>query len=390
MRSIEEHRQVIRAELSPRETERVRLEAARGRVLARDISAEWDSPRFANSQMDGYAVAHPAAGARVVGPTIAAGADPAQLYPDGVGDLAAPIMTGAALPVGAQCIIPVEKAQPARFLGEGEEVVLPESSVGAFVRAQGNDIAAGELLLRAGTALTPAGVAAIASQSIAQVEVYQRARLLVVTGGAEISSSAEHPAQIPDANGPMIAAAAERYCMEVAGHVRTNDNPDVLRADLQSAVDALCPDVIVTSGGISAGAFEVVRQVLDGPHAWFGHVGMQPGGPQGIARFAGCPVICLPGNPVSTLVSFRLFVAPLLGRTPAERSAHVVADQRGLEGKDQLLRGRLDYAGAQVSVSVVGGAGSHLITQAVDADCLLRVPRQAELKAGDLVTVYPL
>ncbi|MDN6324866.1 MAG: molybdopterin-binding protein, partial [Corynebacterium sp.] len=179
--------------------------------------------------------------------------------------------------------------------------------------------------------------------------------------------------------------------LDVAGTVQTTDNPTAFRAALSAAIDKARPDAVVTSGGISHGAFEVVRQTLEhAPGAWFGHVAQQPGGPQGLARFEGVPVICLPGNPVSTAVSFRLFVAPALGESSCAVTARITAAEDGLADKDRYLRGRTQVRDGELTVRPVGGAGSHLLAQSVTADALIRVPAGATLAAGTLVEVYPL
>src|SRR5699024_3141692 len=290
----------------------------------------FDSPRFDNSQMDGYAVPTADGGTFEVTATIPAGTSPGLLA-----GKAAPIMTGAAVPADAAAIIPVEKATPAEFLEPGETISLPATEPGQFIRVQGCDVAAGSTSIPAGTTISAAAIAAMASQSILEVEVFSSARILICTGGAEIQASeladTQGTATIPDANAPMLRALASAAGIEVVGHVSTNDDPSALKTALAAAIEKLQPDVVVTSGGISAGKFEVVRQVLasssaakDSPAtAWFGHVDQQPGGPQGCAVFNSVPVICLPGNPVSTLVSFRLFVAPVLGHVPADSWAQL-------------------------------------------------------------------
>ncbi len=175
---------------------------------------------------------------------------------------------------------------------------------------------------------------------------------------------------------------AGRAGIDVAGYIATNDDPQALERAFTEAIAQHHPDAIITSGGISAGKFEVVRQVLDG---WFGHVDQQPGGPQGIATFHDTPVICLPGNPISTLVSFRLFVAPALGWAPQPFRVPLAAGIDGLPHKEQFRRGRVDS-----HAHILGGASSHLLAQAADATHLIRIPADQRLEAGEEVEVYPL
>lgn len=388
-RTPEAHLAAVRALVPARATRSMPLlDAASIRsALAHDVAAVVDSPAFDNSQMDGYAVGFTGAGAAPVGPTVPAGVDPDQLYPGGLGELAAPVMTGSKLPRGTVRVAPVERCEPAEFLPAGDQVTLPEGVAGQFVRPQGADAPAGSMIAPAGTRVDPALVAALASQGLDTVEVVAPARILLITGGREIGSAGA--ASIPDSNSPMLRALADRAGIEVAGDVRTDDSPEALRTAVADAIAAAGGvDAIVTSGGISHGKFEVVRQVFTG-NAWYGHVAQQPGGPQGLSTFQDIPVISLPGNPVSTLVSFRLYVAPVLGYAPEpvwvklHPSARVV---RGLDSKEQFLRARIEDGCALP----VGGAGSHLIVQATGATCLIRVPAGARCNPGDLVLTYPL
>ncbi|PQM74145.1 molybdopterin molybdotransferase MoeA [Corynebacterium sp. J010B-136] len=401
MTSPESHLQRIRqlvADHYERRTEQIPTEKSLGRITSADIIAAFDSPRFDNSQMDGYAVPTADGGAFEVAATIPAGTSPELLA-----GKAAPIMTGAAVPADAAAIIPVEKATPAEFLEPGETISLPATEPGQFIRVHGCDVAAGSTIISAGTTISAAAIATMASQSIVEVEVFSPARILICTGGAEIQASeladTQDTATIPDANAPMLRALAHAAGIEVVGHVSTNDDPSALKAALAAAIEKFQPDVVVTSGGISAGKFEVVRQVLESSSAakdspataWFGHVDQQPGGPQGCAVFNSVPVICLPGNPVSTLVSFRLFVAPVLGHVPADSWAQLAEATTGIAGRDQFRRGRVEYRSDGATVAhIIGGPGSHLITQAVEATHLIRIPAGAQLDAGSVVQVYSL
>lgn len=358
--------------------------AARGACLAAEVRAVRDSPPFDNSQMDGYALPATAAGHYATGPTVAAGADPDALYPDGLAGLAAPVMTGAKLPRGTAAVVAVEACEPGAFVADGGAVRAPAAAPGQYIRRAGSDIAAGEVLAPAGARVTPALVGALAAQGVEAVFVRRAARILLVTGGAEIGRPGA--ATIPDSNGPALEALAARHGITVAGRLHTDDNPDALRRDAAEAVEALAPDAVVTSGGISHGKFEVVRQAF--PDGWYGHVAQQPGGPQGLSTCRGVPVISLPGNPVSSLVSFRLYVAPVLGHAPAPVWVPLggVAPVEGLAGREQFLRGCLEAGRA----APLGGAGSHLLSQGAGADCLIRVPAGALLRPGDLALVYAL
>lgn len=392
MRSLQEHAAAVAALVPPRPTEAVNVGPQLvGRVLAADVAAAGDLPPFDNSQMDGYALTDSqlTGGEFAVGQTVAAGADPDELYPHGTGEVVVPVMTGAKVPRGTAAVVAVEKCAPAEFLSPGQRIEVPAASAGQFVRPQGSDIRAGEPLLPAGCTVTPVGVAALAGQSIQQVQAYSRTSILIVTGGAEVGGTGA--ASIADSNGPLLASLAARYGIDVAGFVRTNDDPALLRADLEDSVDKHRPTVVVTSGGISAGKFEVVRRVF-AADGWFGHVDQQPGGPQGLAHMGTTPVVCLPGNPMSTLVSFRIFLAPALGNVPDTVTAQLATPCRGLpDDREQLLRGHLTSTSAgTLEARPLAGTSSHLLAQAATADCLIRIPARADLPAGAPVTVYPL
>ncbi|HIW90798.1 MAG TPA: molybdopterin molybdotransferase MoeA [Candidatus Corynebacterium avicola] len=420
-RSPEEHLAAVRALVEDLVGERavVQVPAADsvGRRLAHSVAAVEDSPRFDNSQMDGYALSgeHLAGGRFPVGPTVAAGADPRDVLYDAVSnptsrirEAVIPVMTGARLPAGTAAVVPVEACDPPDFdaaeaaTAAGGGVSVPAWEAGRFVRPAGSDLRAGAELLPSGHLVNPRTVGAVAAQGIAGLPLRRAARVLICTGGDEIGGDgasgvgAAGAAMIRDANGPMLQSLCARHGIEVAGTVRTSDDPEGFRAVLSEAIGQAGPDAVVTSGGISHGRFEVVRQVLQGAaagEAWFGHVAQQPGGPQGLAEFEGVPVICLPGNPVSTAVSFRLFVAPVLGEA-ADAADPVVGRAgetlEGLADKDRFLRGRTEIVNGVLTGFVVGGPGSHLLAQSVSADCLLRVPAGEGLAAGDPVEIVEL
>lgn len=423
MRTPDSHLEAVRAHYArwapAPTTEFLPLGTAAGRVLARDLIAVADSPCFDNSQMDGFALPAEALDHEATwpcGPMVPAGTDPDALYPDGLHGRLAPIMTGARVPHGTAGIVPIEQCEPSSF--DAPEVRIPSCLAGRFIRRRGEDCRVGQRILPAGSVLTPIAVAVAASQDIGEVEVRRPARLILCTGGEEVrpggstgeaaasvdSGAGAAAASIPDANGPLMAAMAEAAELRVVGRVHTGDDPQrwahALAAECHRCAEEGEPaDAIVTSGGISHGAREVVRQVLaNHPAAWFGHVAQQPGGPQGLSVFEGIPVICLPGNPISTLVSFRLFVLPALApeHCPAPRllALRPPSDEvlRGPEGKDQFRRARLctDADGVECAVDVLGGPGSHLVASAAGATCLAQVRAGETYRAGDLLRVYPL
>jgi len=388
------------ADVLGREPELIRVgdPALAGRVTARALVSDLPLPPFDNSQMDGYAVrAEDLADASTespvalrVGVTTAAGDAPVT-HDAGT---ASPIMTGAAIPEGADAVVPVEEGSPSAFpaLARAGETA-PEAVIrfaapvapGQFVRRAGSDLPSGVEVVDAGVRITPSRIGALAAAGIAAVPVRARARVLVCSTGDEIveAGSAESlgPGRIRDANAPMLAAALRAAGAEVRV-VRSGDRPAALRATLEA--EWAWPDLIVTIGGISAGAFEVVREALTPLGAEYGKVAMQPGGPQGAGRVAltgaegerALPILCFPGNPVSTVLSAELFLLPTLRELaglPAERQREERLLSHATEspaGKLQLRRGRIEADG-RVTLS---GPSSHLLSELANAEVIAEIP----------------
>lgn len=392
---VEEHARFVRsllASLGARPTERVALDAALGRITASPVESPIALPPFRNAQMDGYAVrAAEVAGAPVVLPVAGeVAAAPGEPAPLGAGT-AVRIMTGAPVPDGADAIVPVEDTEPD---GSGTVRILRARTTGEYVRDAGSDLAAGADVLPAGIRLAPRHLAAAAASGLTELLVRERVRIAVVSTGTELVAPGGRlgPGEIPDANGVALVAAVREVGAVVVHTARVRDDVSRLRTDLDAAVDAGA-ELILTSGGISQGAYEVVRELIEPLGAWVGSVAMQPGGPQATGVYRGVPLIGFPGNPVSAQLSFALFVAPSLraiaGLPPVRAERMPLAEAvTSVPGRRQFLRGRRLADGNALPV---GGPGSHLVAALAASDLLIVVPEDVtSLDAGELVDTVDL
>ncbi|WP_323961288.1 molybdopterin molybdenumtransferase MoeA [Arthrobacter sp. JZ12] len=414
-RTVEEHQQAVLGLLryssafGDGQAEQLPLTAARGRVLAKDLVAPVSLPPFDNSQMDGYAVhrenlVQSGEPLRLtVTQPVPAGAVPAPLQPG----QAAPIMTGAMLPEGAAAVVPIERANPPQFPSAEQyrnssfRVDLPSVEDGLFVRRAGSDLSAGDVALRAGTVLGPAQLGLIAACGLATVAVRPRFQVLLLTTGDEVQDPGTdpEPGKIYDANSTLLQAALEEAGVLVQRHSVFADRPEELRRALQSISRPV--NLILSTGGISQGAYEVVRQALTDSSVEFLSVAMQPGGPQAIGTINGIPFLGFPGNPVSALVSFEMFLRPALGTVtgiPGTRislPARLTEDVQSPESKHQVRRGIYTDRSGQGEgigdVALLGGPGSHLMHALAGSNALVHFPvGTGALEAGDLVAVWLL
>ncbi len=371
---------------------------ALGRVSAADVHSDVDLPLFRNSQMDGFAVraadvvSTPIA-LEVTGDIPAGHATPVTL----IAGTAIRIMTGAPMPTGADAVVPVEDTE--LVLGrddalDGAIVTISRSrKAGEYVRERGSDLRRGDLLLPAGTRLAPRHLAALAAAGIADVDVRRRLRVGVITTGAELVAHDEELAagRIFDANRVALTTGIAEAGAVVSIAESSDDDPGTFRRILDEVVGA--SDLVITSGGVSKGAFEVVREVLEPLGASVVSIAMQPGGPQATAVVDGVPVVCFPGNPVSTQVSFAVFLAPLLRRIsglPAETTGTrtLVSPIVSVPGKRQFLRG---ITGNDGTVAPASGPSSHLVAAMARADVLIDIPLETtRLEVGETVTVWYL
>lgn len=414
MWSVDEHLADILEAVRPLEPIELQLHDAQGCVLVEDVMVQIALPPFDNSSMDGYAVRvadvegadeeFPAV-LTVVG-DIAAGSDG---LPGGraVGPgEAARIMTGAPLPAGAEAVVPVEwtdggtgggPADTMRALsdapeGAGGEVRVHRSvEAGAHVRARGSDVEPGELALSAGSVVGPPQIGLLAAIGRSTVKVRPRPRVVVISTGSELVQPGEEltGGRIYDSNSFALTAAAKDAGAIAYRVGAVTDDADTLRATIEDQL--IRADIVVTTGGVSVGAYDVVKEALSsvgdedepGSGIDFRRLAMQPGKPQGFGSIGPdhTPLLALPGNPVSSYISFELFVRPviraLMGLPDVNRPVvRAVLDTDKVltspPGRRQFLRGTYDAKAG--TVTPVGGAGSHLIGALARADALIVLP----------------
>lgn len=378
-RSVAEHRagikDLVETAFTNPGTETLVLHRASGRTLAAPITAPRSLPPWDNSQMDGYAVNTADLGTeplRVVAP-IAAGVGAPALKPG----TAAPIMTGAPVPGGANTVIPIEAANPNTFPSAAEtatgfHVRLPAmAEAGTYIRTIGSDIAAGDPVLSASTLLGPTSLGLLAGLGIGEVTVLRRPEVLLLSTGDELVAPGGElaPGQIHDANTTLLATALEAAGCAVSTVGVLDDSPESFVTSLGHALEAgeRAYSLVLSSGGISQGAFDVVKEVLINHGIEFGSVAMQPGGPQG-AGTLGLPghapvaFIAFPGNPVSAYVSYEMFLRPALAEILSlperqQLTARLTEEVTSMPGKLQVRRGTYDNG----TFTPLGGASSHLL-----------------------------
>lgn len=392
-RTVEEHRAVVDALIPDLGPVRLPLAEAQNRVLATDLTAPIDLPPFDNSAMDGYALrAGDLASLPATLPVsvdIPAGSVSLQPLAPGT---AARIMTGAPTPDGTEVIVPVEMTDA----GVHEVTIRSAPEPGVHIRRHGEDVRSGGLVLGAGTVLGPTQLAVAAALGIAEVTVIRPAEVLILSTGSELVAPGGTlgPGQIFESNAVMLAAAVRA----IGGHARVlqfvPDDAAQFTASLIAALDGV--DVVVTTGGVSAGAYEVVKDALTGQGVEFAKVAMQPGGPQGAGWFSGVPVVTFPGNPVSAFVSFEVFLRPVLLRAMGfpvrTRTALRVPLSEPVDspaGRRQFRRAVFDRDAH--TVKPWGGPGSHLLSWLAGADSMLVLAEdETRLKTGDLAEVWLL
>jgi molybdopterin molybdotransferase len=376
MRSVEDALDAILATARLTGTERRPVDRCRGRVLAEHrMTAAVDVPPFANSSMDGFALraADTPGSLRLVGEVAAGSAS----LPDVLPGSTVRIMTGAPLPPGADAVAPLE------VVTEGPDgVAVPGVEAGAYVRAAGHDTHAGDVVELPPGPLGPGAIAVLASLGLGEAEVRKPPRVAVLSTGDELRAPGEPLllGQIHDANGVALAAAIEEAGGEVSAMLRAPDDPARIEELLRSAAQSA--DLLVASGGVSVGRYDHVRDVIQKlGRLDFWRIRMQPGKPLAFGRVGDVPVIGLPGNPVSALVTFELFARPLIRRMlglmgsgrvilPATACERMPKDEQ----RRAYLRVRLSPGSGGLEARPAGGQASSQLRPLADADALLIVP----------------
>ena len=400
--TVDEHIDGIIESLLPLQPYDQPLLEAMGLPVCEDIAAAVDLPGFDNSAMDGYAVSFD---------DVASASEDHPVHLPVVGEMAAGqtrllalspgttvrIMTGAPIPQGCDAVVPVEWTDG----GVASVRITRAPTMHQHIRWRAEDVQVGDVLLEDGSVLGPRQLGLLASVGRSQVRARPRPRVVVMSTGSELrepGTALSHDS-IYDANSYMIAAAA-RSAGAIAYRVGiVSDDPQEFRDALSDQL--VRADLVVTSGGVSKGAYDIVKEVLsEVGTVSFGEVAMQPGKPQGFG-FVGedaTPIFTLPGNPVSSYVSFEVFVVPalrrMMGRLPYRRPmVRALATQgfSSIPGRRQFVRGQFGIDGKGAHVAPVGGHGSHLMGDLSEANALIVVPEDVHgVQAGEQVQVLVL
>ncbi|HEU4332737.1 MAG TPA: gephyrin-like molybdotransferase Glp, partial [Lapillicoccus sp.] len=399
VRTLEEHRAAILAAVTPAAPVRRPLADCLGLVLAEEVSSLVDLPGFDNSAMDGYAVRAvdvaatdpvvPGSAVRlpVVG-EVAAGDVATRAV--GPGE-AVRIMTGAMLPEGADTIVKVEDTDG------GTEVVEIRAGgpVGLSVRSAGEDVKQGQVVLTAGLEIDARRIALLAATGHADVLVRPRPRVAIVSTGAELvePGKALRPGQIHESNSYMLEAAVVACGGLALRQATVDDDPEAVLAGVGALAGKV--DAIITSGGVSMGAYDVVKESLRDNGVDFVQVAMQPGKPQGFGLVGDrrVPLFALPGNPVSSYVSFEVFVRPalrrMMGREPELRPTLTARLQSALSsprGRAQVARAVASHTEEGWRADPVWGQASHFVADLARANAFVLIPADVtRVEAGDEV-----
>jgi molybdopterin molybdotransferase len=391
--SIAEAQRLILERVSPLPSEPVALADAAGRVLTSPIRSAVDLPPFPSSAMDGFAVrASETPGRFPIAFRIAAGRPATRAL--AVGEAMA-IATGGVVPEGADAVVPIEYV-----VQDDNSVEIPEPArPGASIRPRGGDVAAGDVVVPAGTRLAPAHIGAAAAAGAEMCECARQPRAFVLATGTELQAPgrALAPGQVYEANGIMLAAQLATAGALVADVLSVEDDPGSHRAAIERGLGG---DVLVTSGGVSVGPHDLVREAERelGVEEVFWRVAVKPGKPIAFGVRGDTLVFGLPGNPVSALVGFELFVRPALlalqavaEPLPRFRPGSLVRAVSRNSHRDELVRARSSFHDGEIQLDPVTGQESHMIARAAAADALVLIPRgEGTLEAGARVDYLQL
>jgi len=406
--SVDEARTRILSHFKPIGTETLPLAKCARRVLAADIAAQNDLPSFDNSSMDGFAViAADLADAASSSPrSLSVVADiPAGTSPDvtlAPGQVAR-IMTGAPMPAGADAVIPVEETD---FQERSPGTPAPKTvkvykavKTGAYVRSTGTDVQMGQAVLQAGHKLRPQDMGLLAMLGVADVPVYCRPRVALLSSGDELVpvDAPLRPGKIRDSNTYTLSALLEGAEVEVINLGIAADRRESVEALLVQAASQHV-DLILSSAGVSVGAFDFIKDVVEAQgELTFWRVNMRPGKPLAFGQFKGIPFIGLPGNPVSAFVGFEVFVRPTLERlsgleVTSRPRVHVrLAEDISSDGRESYLRAHVHEENGILSAQLAGHQGSGNLLSIVRANALLIIPAGVKsLAAGIEVDAWLL
>jgi molybdopterin molybdotransferase len=395
MRSISEALASMLPAFTPLGEEEVHLTASSGRYLSREVVARFDSPPFDNSAMDGYAVrAKDVAAAGpdnavelpVRGESRAGGPLPAPLEPGA----ACRVFTGAPIPAGADAVVIQEDTER-----HGDLVQIREASPKAtHVRAQGSDVSSGALLLRPGDRIWPGEIGLLASQNIDRVHVYRRPRVALLSTGDELRALGEElePGSIINSNIYVLTEMLRALGVIPVALPAARDTLPEIEAALRKALEA---DVVITTGGVSVGQYDFIHDAFENlgikPRFW--KVRIKPGKPLAVAQYQGKPVIAVPGNPMSAMVTFEVLIAPCLRKMLGDPRPHpqpIVARLRNpyrrRPGRVEIARGVATREGEEIIVALHDRQGSGSLPSFVGTNALVILPAdKAELAAGERV-----
>jgi len=404
-RSVEEHLAEILAAVQVLPSESIAVRDAIGRTVAHDVLAAEQIPVFDNAAMDGFAVrrADVASASPDTPVVLEVVADiPAGSHEDpalGPGQ-AARIMTGAPIPTDADAVVPVEQTVEGFTAHIGDSITVRQAPTGAgHIRKAGEDLRVGDVVVPAGTRIGPFQASAMNAAGVAFVDVAAAPRVAIVSTGSELRTPGEilDRGEIPESNSALLAGLVEAAGGVVAIQRKVLDDPELLHAVVDGLADI---DVVIMSGGVSAGAYEPVRQAFGATGQMrFVHVAMQPGKPQGFGRLEnGRLLFGFPGNPVSVAVSFEMFARPALlalqGRSDIHRPRiriPAAESWRTPRGRRQLLPAVVDRSDPErwtVRPAHAGGSGSHMAGGLARAEAIAIIPAEVDVvEAGDLVDV---